>query len=188
MSFENSSVSGDYGCCAAKYCAQHFAQMRIRNIKMLTRKATMNLILEQTDQVRFFTNMREVIAALGISCSDYDWYVSDIETNGFQFADGWHPGSELESLIASEDIQFIWAVFSAFPKGVRVDVGKAPCVDGNPHYWDGSEPGPQLDGASFEIACWDSSATILVGLDAEKAGSYRSTFSDAVDLKSAARK
>ncbi len=69
-------------------CAQHFAQMRRRNIKILTRKATMNLILEQTDQVRFFTNMREVIAALGISCSDYDWYVSDIETNGFQFPEG----------------------------------------------------------------------------------------------------
>ena len=157
-------------------------------LQALTRRAGMNLILERTDQVRFFTNMREVIAALGISCSDYDWYVSDIETNGFQFAEGWYSGGELESQIASDDIQFIWAVFNAFPKGVRVEVREAPFVDGNPHYWNGSEPRPQLDGASFEIACWDSSATILVGLDAEKAGSYRSTFSDAVDLKSAARK
>ena len=107
----------------------------------------MNLILERTDQVCFFTNMREVIAALGISCSDYDWYVSDIETNGFQFAEGWYPGSELELQITSDDIQFIWAVFSAFPEGVRVDVKEAPFVDGNPHYWDGSEPGPQLNGA-----------------------------------------
>ncbi|TCK02655.1 hypothetical protein [Marinobacterium mangrovicola] len=148
----------------------------------------MNLILERSDQVRFFTNMREVIAALGISCSDYDWYVSDIETNGFQFAEGWYYGGELESQIASDDIQFIWAVFSAFPKGMRVDVRDEPFVDGNPRYWDGSEPGPQLEGAIFEIACWDSSATILVGLDTEMAGSYRSTFSDAVDLKFAARK
>lgn len=148
----------------------------------------MNLILERTDQVRFFTNMREVIAALGISCSDYDWYVSDIETNGFQFAEGWYSGGELELRIASDDIQFIWAVFSAFPKGMRVDVRDAPFVDGNPHYWDGSEPGPQLEEAIFEIACWDSSATILVGLDAEKVRSYRSNFSDAVDLKFAARK
>jgi hypothetical protein len=94
----------------------------------------MNLILERTDQVRFFTNMREVIAALGISCSDYDWYVSDIETNGFQFAEGWYSGSELELQITSDDIQFIWAVFSAFPKGERVDVKEVPFVDGNPHY------------------------------------------------------
>lgn len=148
----------------------------------------MNLILERTDKVRFFTNMREVVAALGISCSDYDWYVSDIETNGFQFTEGWYPGNELEPRITNEDIQFIWAVFSAFPKGVKVDVRGAPYVDGNPHYWDSTEPGPQLDGASFEIACWDSSATILVGLDEEMAESYRSTFPDAVDLKSVARK
>ncbi|WP_022958820.1 hypothetical protein [Spongiibacter tropicus] len=148
----------------------------------------MNLILERTDQVRFFTNIREVIAALGISCSDYDWYLSDIETNGFQFAEGWYSGSELELLITSDDIQFSWAVFSAFPKGMRADVRDAPFVDGNSNYWDVSELVPQLGGASFEIACWDSSATILIGLDAEKAERYRSTFSDAVDLKSAARK
>lgn len=148
----------------------------------------MNLILERSDQVRFFTNMREVMVALGIRSSDYDWYVSDVETNGFQFDEGWHYGSELELQIASEDIQFIWAVFSAFPKGERPTVGEAPYVDGNPHYWDGSELEPQLDGASFEIACWDSSATILVGLDEEKARSYRSTFPGAVDLKSIARK
>ncbi|MEP4545287.1 MAG: hypothetical protein ABJ000_03850 [Saccharospirillum sp.] len=148
----------------------------------------MNLILERTDQVSFFTSMREVIAALGISCSDYDWYVSDVETNGYPITEGWHAGDELESLIAGDDIQFIWGVFSAFPGGVRVDVGDSPYVDGNPMYWDGSKPGPQLDGASFEIACWDSSATILIGLDPELAENFRSTFSDTVELQSAARK
>lgn len=41
----------------------------------------MNLILERTDQVRFYTDMRLVFAALGISAAEYDWFISDVETN-----------------------------------------------------------------------------------------------------------
>src|SRR5690606_31758162 len=126
----------------------------------LTRRSPMNLILEKTSQVTFFTNMREVLEALGIKCSDYDWYVSDVETNGYPFEEGWHSGEELESHIAGGNIQFIWAVFSAFPRGIRTEVNEVPYVEGNPDYWDGSDPRPQLEGANFEIACWDSSATI----------------------------
>jgi hypothetical protein len=40
-----------------------------------------NLILEKTDQVPFFTDMESVFHALKIPCQDYDWYLSDIETN-----------------------------------------------------------------------------------------------------------
>lgn len=147
----------------------------------------MNLILERTNQVRFFTNMLEVLSALGIRGADYDWYVSDVETNGYPFEEGWCSGEELESKIAADNIQFIWAVFSAFPRGVRVDVNGAPYVEGNPKYWDGTDPGPQLSGANFEIACWDSSATILIGLTSELAESFKSTYSDAVSLSLAAR-
>ncbi|MBU2872661.1 hypothetical protein [Marinobacter salexigens] len=147
----------------------------------------MNLILEKTSQVTFFTNMREVIEALGIKCSDYDWYVSDVETNGYPFEEGWHSGEELESRLEWDDIQFIWAVFSAFPKGVRAEVRQTPYVEGNSFYWDGSEPRPQLEGANFEIACWDSSATILIGLKSKLAKAFKTTFSDAVELRQAVR-
>jgi hypothetical protein len=41
----------------------------------------MNLILEKTDRIRWFTNMREVLDAANIAPRDYDWYVSDVETN-----------------------------------------------------------------------------------------------------------
>jgi hypothetical protein len=41
----------------------------------------MNLILEKTDQVRYFTDMRPVFDAANIAPQDFDWYVSDIETN-----------------------------------------------------------------------------------------------------------
>ena len=128
----------------------------------------MNLILENTDQVRFFTDMRKVFAAAEIAPQDYDWYVSDIETNftpeGFSADDQWMHGEGLASLLSTHDIQFIWAVFSAVAKGSRPTVSEPPYVEGNPGYWNGRDPTPQLNGALFEIACWDSSATILINL------------------------
>ena len=147
----------------------------------------MNLILQKTEQVKFFTDMKEVFCALRIGCSDYDWYVSDIETNCCSIAEGWHSGDELEETISSNDIQFIWAVFSAFPKGTRFTVNESPYADGNPEYWSGSEPKPQLEGAAFEIACWDSSATILIGVNSELAKNFKSAYKDTIELKHAAR-
>ncbi|WP_445366146.1 hypothetical protein ACJJJB_09605 [Microbulbifer sp. ANSA001] len=105
----------------------------------------MNLILEGTDQVKFFTNIKEVFSALNISCHDYDWFVSDIETNDLVISEGWHSGFELEKTITSNDVQFIWAVFSAFPIGTRFAVAEPPYVDGNSNYWNASEPKPQLE-------------------------------------------
>jgi hypothetical protein len=81
----------------------------------------MNLILEKTDQVSWFTNMRDVFEAANIASQDYDWYISDIETNWtpsrFSQGDQWMPGDELVSLLREHEVRFIWAVFSAVPKG-----------------------------------------------------------------------
>lgn len=151
----------------------------------------MNLILERTDQVRFFTDMRLVFDALAIDCAEFDWFVSDVETNyygsEFKSIDQWMSGSDLKSLILENEIQFIWAVFSAFDRGVRFDVNEPPCVEGNPDYWNGSDPVPQLDKALFEIACWDSSATLLIGISDVSGQQFCSVYSDARKLVDAAR-
>lgn len=142
-----------------------------------------NLILEKTAQVRFFTEMRSVFSALGIRACDYDWYLSDVEINrnvdGFVVQDQWLPGTQLERLITTEDIQFIWAVFSAVPVGARFAVQKAPFADGNSTFWHGEGGRPQLDGSRFEIVCWDSSATLLIGIDQEMADHFCAVYSDA---------
>lgn len=149
----------------------------------------MNLILEKTEQVRFFTNMGDVFAAAGIVPQDYDWYVSDIETNftpdGFSSADQWMRGEELASLVQEHEIQFIWAVFSAVPKGFRSTVSAVPYVEGYPDYWNEKDAAPQLDGALFEIACWDSSATILINLPAEAQRRFIAAYSDTRQLSKA---
>lgn len=152
----------------------------------------MNLILEKTDQVRYFTNMALVFKALGISAADYDWYVSDIETNcsesKFSRDDRWVAGRDLQEFLAQNEVQFIWAVFSAVPKGVRFIVETPPYIDDNPRYWSGEELVPQLKGALFEIACWDSSATILVGLPAKAEESFVRTYSDTRHLATVAQR
>ena len=151
----------------------------------------MNLILEKTDQVFFFTNMKEVFAAAEITPRDYDWYISDIETNftpeGLGTVDQWMRGEELAALIDKHEIQFIWAVFSAVPKGSRPAVLEAPYVEGNPDYWNGKEAGPQLPGALFEIACWDSSATILINLPECAQCAFIANFPDTLPLSQAIR-
>ncbi len=151
----------------------------------------MNLILERTDQISFYTDMRLVFSALGISAADYDWFISDIETNyyGTEFSneDHWVSGEKLESFVNENEVQFIWAVFSAVPKGYRQIVTDAPYVDGNPDYWNGRETSPQLSGALFEIACWDSSATILIGLPPKLEASFKLAYADVCSLISAAR-
>lgn len=149
----------------------------------------MNLILEGTDQVRWYTNMREVLSAASIAPQDYDWYVSDIETNwwppGFMPDDQWFSGEELASFLRDHEVQFIWAVFSAVPRGFRSTPSTAPYVENNPSYWSGPEPEPQLAGALFEIACWDSGGTILINLPAEAAHSFSTRYTDTKPLASA---
>ncbi len=135
--------------------------------------------------------MRLVFTALGVSAADYDWFVSDIENNyyGTDFAseDQWIEGEALQNFVDKSEVQFIWAVFSAVPKGFRSAVTKVPYIEGNEDYWNGKEMPPQLPGALFEIACWDSSATILVGLPPELEENFKRAYSDACSLVSVAR-
>jgi hypothetical protein len=148
----------------------------------------LNLILENCARVRYFTNMAETLSAMGVRAEEYDWYISDVETNvgvpSLSEQGKWVSGRELSQILGSADLQFIWAVFSAVPKGRRPPVVIEPRADGNVSYWGAQEVRPQLPGALFEIACWDSSATIFVGLTAEQAASYRRVYPEAKLLAS----
>ena len=145
-----------------------------------------NLILENTNQVPYFTNMRSVLEGLRLDPAEYDWYLSDLETNyfppGFDDSDQWFSGVDFRELLYSNSIQFIWGVFSAVPKGTRFTIEKAPYVNRNPDFWNGTHLVPQLPGSLFEIFSWDSSATILVGIPQESARHFLATFSEARQL------
>lgn len=138
----------------------------------------MNFILEKTEQIDFFTHLPQMLKALNIRCSDYDWYLSDIETNGFNVEEGWWLGSDLEAYLVANDVQFIWGVFSAVKIGDRPKIVESPYIYDNASYWSGEDIFPQMEGAVLEIASWDSSATIFVGLSAVQAARLQATYSD----------
>ena len=150
----------------------------------------MNVLLESSDAVPYFTDVGGTLHALGTRASEFDWYVSDIETNvfldGLPQVDGWIAGPELDSLLSHSGLQFIWGVFSAFPRGVRLEVTQPPSADGNSRYWqDADSLKPQLGGALFELVCWDSSATILIGITADQAHSYKAAHPQSKPLRDA---
>lgn len=154
-------------------------------------QTVMNLLLESTNAVPYFTDVGGTLRALGVDASEFDWYVSDIETNvifdGPPQTDGWVTGPELARCLMYSNLQFIWGVFNAFPRGKRVEVLRPPAADGNTRFWrDADALTPQLEGALFELVCWDSAATILVGITPEQAAHYMATHPEAKLLRDAA--
>jgi hypothetical protein len=53
-----------------------------------------------------------------------------------------------------------------------------PYADGNPALWKGS-PKVQLKEAVFEIVCFDSGATLLIGAPGEIGAQFKAVFTEA---------
>lgn len=124
----------------------------------------MNLIIEESKYVKYYTDMAQVVRWLGDVCSEYDWLITDIDGGWIGIEDPCLiTGEDLKLKLGESDWQFIWAVFSAVPKGANPNYTNAPYADGNPNFWKGC-PMPQHKEAIFEIVCWDSSATLFIGL------------------------
>lgn len=124
----------------------------------------MNYIQVDTDEVDFFTSLKDVSQWLEIELEDFDWHISDIEGAWPELDDpSWILGKELSNKLDEYDHQFVWSVVSAFPKGYKPFTTESPFADGNQSFWKGS-PKKQLEESLFEIVCWDSSATLFIGL------------------------
>ena len=73
-------------------------------------------------------------------------------------------GDELTEMIEAEDFQWIWGVFSAFPKDIseeKVLEYALPEADGNVEIWQ-NPVSIQHPLAEIEIIAWDSSATVFI--------------------------
>mgnify|MGYP001554841035 CR=1 FL=1 len=125
----------------------------------------MNYIQKNAKGVKFYTSLKNVESWLGISLSDYDWHISDIEGAWPELEDpSWITGENLAAKLNEYDYQFVWAAISAFPKGTKPFISDVPYADGNPDFRQGT-PQKQLSNSLFEIVCWDSSATLFIGLN-----------------------
>lgn len=127
----------------------------------------MNLIQENTNDVDWFTSLRDVEKWMEIDLEDFDWHFSDVDGGWAPLEDpSWVTGKELKLKINEYDYQFVWAVISAYPSGTQPRLNKEAYANGNPDFWNGI-PKKQLNDSLFEIVCWDSSATLFIGFPNE---------------------
>jgi hypothetical protein len=144
----------------------------------------------------FYTDLQEVFKAFNGREKKYNWLVTGLECNirpeEFQPFDSnfFFDGSELSDLILrqTKPIQFIWGVFTGFPKNIKIDPERLPLVPNNtnPGFWIG-KPKIQYPGGLVELICFDSALTLLLTPDNDLAEAFRLHFPEAVDLEKANR-
>ena len=149
----------------------------------------MNLIAEKTPRIEWYTDLYPFFCEIESIVRSHAWLWTDIDINTqlpiLEDKPGviWISGDAIFEFTANHP-QFIWSVFSAI-SSATVDAAKAldciPHADGNPDFWVGS-PTPQHPNAVFEIVCWDSSATLLIGADQTIANAFRRAYPDVRDL------
>jgi hypothetical protein len=122
----------------------------------------------------------------------YNWLITDCECNYYpdsriqlnqEYA--WLSGDELLKIVRSDDIQFIWAVFSAFPKGISLEdvlQSELPYADGYQGFWQ-NPVGIQHPLALIEIVPWDSSLVLFITKDRTIIDTFTSHFPLAEDLE-----
>ena len=123
------------------------------------------------------TDMRAVFDALPGLLRGHDWLVSDAECwpdLGLGVEPVWMTGAELDELIGTGPVQFIWGVFSGVPVGYPVNLEVVPQAWTDSFYR--VSPRPRLEGAAVEIVCVDSSFCLLIGLSEELADQFRGRF------------
>ena len=137
----------------------------------------MNLLLENSTSVEAYTYLDELFEAIP-RLQSYIYLLSDLEATNW--SRGESPitisGSDLFKTISSSQVQFIWGVLSAFTDE-PVTPDDLPYADGNATLWKPNSI-PQCSGAEFEIVCWDSGATLFIGVDDTFAADLREVYPD----------
>lgn len=147
----------------------------------------MNLALKNSNQIRFYTDMKTIFYALGGEAEKLNWLVSDLECNYWpdkRLANKvlFISGPELSSLLNKyDDLQFMWGVFSGFPKEINVDISdgsKLPYADGNSGLNNKNRTHQHKD-AIVEIVAFDSSEVLFTSDDKRLITLFKNTFTDA---------
>ena len=172
----------------------------------------MDLILKGSKQMPYYTNMEVVFKSLDNKQKEYNWLITDVEISTTKIRGSanstisgstlklynneetltdflnrkaiWITGEALTELILKNQIQFIWGVFSGFPKDIIINVNKLevePYADGNTGFW---VPNPKIQHplATVEIVCFDSTLIILLTKDEDLGLRFKNYFTDAVNL------
>jgi hypothetical protein len=150
----------------------------------------MNLIVDKSPAIRWYTDLYPFVFRARGRVEQYAWLMTNISLNAnLPFEESpqgayWVPGRDLAQYVSQTRPQFSWGVLSAIPADREIlarNDTTYPFADGNSRFWNGS-PRPQHPFAEFEIVCWDSSATLLIGADEEIGHHFKDAYPGTVDL------
>ncbi len=151
-----------------------------------------NLIIEKSPSIKWYSDLFPFFALIEPTIREHRWLWTEVDVNAALPI----PDNDIGRYLIDGDAlfdfavdrpQFRWSVLSALPPEYEVDPTaipreSVPYADGNPDFWHGS-PRPQFSEALFEIVCWDSSATLLIGTDNHLIlDAFRAAYPGAVDL------
>lgn len=147
----------------------------------------MNLIVERAPDIKWYSDLYPFVTALGAYADNFCWLCTggEVFPSVREFPDGsyWLSAADLREIIEPR-YAFGWCVLSAIPLAdvsAAMTVDCYPYADCNPGFWIGS-PKPQHPMADFEVVCWDSSATLLIGASQTVAAAFLVAYPSAVDL------
>lgn len=151
-----------------------------------------NLIVEYSDVIPWYTDLHPFLSRIEATVLKYDWLWTDVEVNAqlpiAHRDDGryWIRGETLLQFTKNRP-QFSWSVLSAIPSELKEIANRENCepfADGNPKFWEGI-PVPQHPCSDFEIVCWDSTSTLLIGADDALACAFEQAYPGTFDLDEA---
>lgn len=141
----------------------------------------------------YFTHLKKIFVSIDNMQKEYNWLITDYECHPLDKKIKnilsndwcWITGEEFSNIIDKEDVQWIWGVFSAFPKYVNLEdvlKSKLPIVENNKNIWK-NPVNTQHPLAEIEIIAFDSSMTIFISKDERIANMFAEKFSLSEDLE-----
>ena len=121
---------------------------------------------------KYFTFLKKIFDSIENVQKNYNWLITGYECypQNIKYVERlskewcWITGKELTKMIETENFQWVWGVFSAFPESVTKDDAlkyELPKADGNEKIWK-NPISIQHPLSVMEIIAWDSSMTILI--------------------------
>lgn len=121
---------------------------------------------------KYYTFLKSLLHSIDNVQREYNWLITGFECypQNKEYAEKlsgkycWITGDDLTDMVEDEDFQWIWGVFSAFPKNLKKDSilkYKLPQAEDNTGIWQ-IPISIQHPFAEIEIVAWDSSMTIII--------------------------
>ena len=121
---------------------------------------------------KYFTYLKNIFVSIGNVQKEYNWLITGHECypQNMEYAKKlsgeycWITGDELTNMVENENFQWIWGIFSAFPKNIsqqEVLKSELPYADGYAGLWK-NPVSIQHPLAEMEIVAWDSSMTVII--------------------------